>query len=283
MPLKLMYITNRPEVARIAEAQGVERIFLDMEYIGKAQRQGGLNTVQNHHSVEDVRSVRAAIERAELLVRVNPIHDGGEADMSSKQEIDAVIEAGADIVMLPYFKTLAEVQKFLALVDGRARTSLLLETAEAVERLDAILQLDGIDEVHIGLNDLSLSRGDRFMFEPLADGTVEEICHKLKRRGAFYGIGGIAAPGRGLVPAELIIREHYRLGSRAAILSRSFCDAAKCGDLDEIRETFRSGVRAIRELEQECAVHAQYFSDNQRKLRAAVDAALAQMGGGAAK
>ena len=34
MPLKLMYITNDPEVATIAEANGVDRIFVDMEYIG---------------------------------------------------------------------------------------------------------------------------------------------------------------------------------------------------------------------------------------------------------
>ena len=49
MPLKLMYITNRPDVALIAEQNGVDRIFVDMEYIGKAERQGNLDTVKNHH------------------------------------------------------------------------------------------------------------------------------------------------------------------------------------------------------------------------------------------
>lgn len=73
MPLKLMYITNRPEIAQIAETAGVDRIFVDMEYIGKADRQGGMDTVQSHHTIEDVRALRAAIETAELLVRVNPI------------------------------------------------------------------------------------------------------------------------------------------------------------------------------------------------------------------
>ena len=47
--LKLMYITNRPEVAQIAEQAGVDWIFVDMEFIGKDARQGGLDTVQNHH------------------------------------------------------------------------------------------------------------------------------------------------------------------------------------------------------------------------------------------
>lgn len=35
MPLKLMYITNNPEVATIVEHAGVDRIFIDMEFIGK--------------------------------------------------------------------------------------------------------------------------------------------------------------------------------------------------------------------------------------------------------
>ena len=32
-----MYITNRPEIAQIAESAGVDRIFVDLEYIGKAE------------------------------------------------------------------------------------------------------------------------------------------------------------------------------------------------------------------------------------------------------
>ena len=62
MALKLMYITNRPEVARIAAAAGVDRIFVDMEFIGKSVRQGGMDTVQNHHTIEDIRTIREAAQ-----------------------------------------------------------------------------------------------------------------------------------------------------------------------------------------------------------------------------
>ena len=93
--LKLFYITKDPAVARIAQAAGVDRIFVDMEYIGKAQRQGGMDTVQNHHTVEDVARLRPVLDQAELLVRVNPVHPG------SKDEINRVITAGADVIMLP--------------------------------------------------------------------------------------------------------------------------------------------------------------------------------------
>ena len=36
--LKLMYITNDPTVAKIAADAGVDRIFIDMEVLGKAER-----------------------------------------------------------------------------------------------------------------------------------------------------------------------------------------------------------------------------------------------------
>ena len=97
MSLKLMYITNRPDVAKIAESAGVDRIFVDMEYIGKDDRQGGMNTVQNHHTIDDIKRVRQAIVSAQLLVRVNPIHEATDDYCSSREEIDDSIEAGADI------------------------------------------------------------------------------------------------------------------------------------------------------------------------------------------
>ena len=102
MALKLMYITNKPEIAQIAESSGVDRIFVDMEYIGKSDRQGGLDSVQNHHTVEDVRAMKQAVNSAEVLVRINPIHEATADYSSSEQEIEDVIRAGADIIMLPF-------------------------------------------------------------------------------------------------------------------------------------------------------------------------------------
>lgn len=265
MALKLMYITNRPDVAKIAENSGVDRIFVDMEYIGKALRQGGMDTVQSHHTIEDVRKIRERINRSELLVRVNPIHKGTGDFGSSREEIEAVIEAGADVIMLPYFKTVDEVRIFVELVNGRARTFPLVETPEAVAAIDEILRMDGIDELHVGLNDLSLGLGRKFMFELLADGTIERLSWKFREAGMPFGFGGIASLGKGMLPSEYVIREHYRLGSTTTILSRSFCNVNKIQDLEEIRGIFQRGIREIRDLEQECRMQAgneEYFREN---------------------
>ena len=251
--LKLMYITNSPSIAQIAENAGVDRIFVDMEYIGKHARQGGMDTVQSHHTIEDIRRVKSVLTSSEVMARINPIHEATSEYSSSSEEIDSAIEAGADILMLPYFKTANEVEKFVRLVDGRAKTLPLLETPEAVECIDDILSIRGIDSIHIGLNDLSLGYGLKFMFQLLTDGTVEKLCEKFEDRGISYGFGGIASMGKGMLPAEKIIAEHYRLGSTCAILSRGFCNTSIVTDMDEIRLTFDEGVRSIREWEKKCA------------------------------
>lgn len=273
--LKLMYITNRAEIAKIATDAGVDRIFVDMEYIGKDERQKGLDTVKSHHTIEDIKALRPIVPQGGLLVRVNPIHKAGNGLMGSEAEIEATISAGADIIMLPMFQTADEVRYFISRVGGRAKTLLLLETPAAVENLDEILQVPGIDEIHIGLNDLHLAWGRKFMFELLADGTVDRILEKIRPAGIPYGFGGIARIGYGLLPAEYVIAEHYRLGSSMAILSRSFCNANNIDDLSILKDLFEKGVADIRKKEEHFkAFSKSEFDDNHREVERLVKSIL---------
>lgn len=275
MSLRLMYITNNPDVAKIAEKNGVDRIFLDMEYIGKAKRQKGTNSVLNRHTLDDVRAVRKVVSSSEVLVRVNPIHDE-QADgyPGSEKEIEDVINAGADMIMLPYYKSLSEIERFLNAVNGRAKTMMLLETKEAADIVDETAGMDGVDEIHIGLNDLAISTHSDFLFEALIDGTVERLCRHMKNYKKPYGFGGLASLGRGLVPAEMVVKEHYRLGSTGAILSRSFCNLNLVQDLQAVEEIFYRGIREIRSLEELCEAHIRFFTDNEEKLSEAVHQVL---------
>ena len=249
--LNLMYITKHPEIARIAEEAGVDWIFVDMEFIGKACRQGGLDTVQNHHTVEDVANIRAAVTKAKVLVRINPIHDTMDDYPSSEEEIEAVIQAGADIVMLPYFKTTEEVHRFIGYVGGRAKTCLLVETPEAADLLDQIVEIDGIDMIHIGLNDMHLALKMKFMFQLLTDGSVDKWTRIIAQKGIMYGFGGLASLNGGTVPGRMILKEHYRLGSQMVIVSRAFCNTDNMTDLDKVRSIFNNGIADIRKMENE--------------------------------
>jgi len=165
----LLYVTNSPELAPYAIASGVDRIFLDLEIFGKRERQGHLDTLISSHLIDDLKALRPVVPSGRLLVRINPIHDGTE------EEIDRVIANGADILMLPMYRDSNEVNRFCQAVAGRAKTCLLLETIGAMETLEASLRVPGVDEVHIGLNDLHLELGSQFMFEPLADGLVDRM------------------------------------------------------------------------------------------------------------
>lgn len=214
--MKYFLITPDPEVAAFAVASGVDRIFVDLEYIGKHARQGHLSTVISAHSLADVAKVRPVVPTGQLLVRVNPLYEGSVA------EIDGVIRAGADIVMLPMFTGPTEVLAFTQAVAGRARTCLLVETVAAAKSLRECVRVPGVDEVHLGLNDLHLDLKLSFMFEPLANGLVDDLAKLLNEENIPFGIGGIARVGEGMLPAELLLAEHVRLGSTAAILSRTF-------------------------------------------------------------
>jgi hypothetical protein len=92
------------------------------------------------------------------------------------------------------------------------------------------------------------------------------MCLKFKQKKIPYGFGGIASLGKGMLPSEYIIREHYRLGSTCAILSRSFCNVNQISHMGVISSTFVNGVREIRELETECEKYSDYFRNNERKI-----------------
>ena len=264
--LDFMFITNNPEIAKVAQDTGVKRVWVDLEILGKEERQPGMNTVKSGHTLEDVSVIRSVLTTSELLVRINPIHSGSE------QEISEVISRGADMIMLPYFRTVEEVDSFLKYVDGRVKTTLLFESKESVELLDEIIAHGGFDEAHIGLNDLHLSYGMTFMFELLSNGMVEQICNKFKEVGIPYGFGGIAKIGEGLLPAERVIAEHYRLGSTRAILSRSFCDTQFNNDFNIWKREFQLGVTQIRLYESLLPLLPKsYIEENIMEVKKGVD------------
>lgn len=257
-----MYITNNPQVAKIAADAGVDRLFVDMEVLGKAERQGGMNTVQSHHDPDDIAVLRDAVgPGVEIMARTDPMNEG------LADQIEASIRNGADVIMLPMWKTADDLRCLVDMVAGRALTMPLLETPDAVDHLDEALTVPGIDQLHIGLNDLHLGYHRRFMFELLADGTVERLCRRIGDAGIPYGFGGVGRPGSGTLRAECILGEHVRLGSSFVILSRSFCNTSLVTDYGEMEQIFRGGVKEIRRVERDCAAwKAEQFEENRQNV-----------------
>jgi len=264
--LELIQITNDPAFARRCDALDGLRLFVDLERLGKAERQAGRNTFISAHSLDDVGRIGQVLRRSPLMVRVNPLNP------STAGEVEAVLAQGADALMLPMFSQARELREFAALVAGRVPIVALLETGAALACLDEWIATPGLAEVYLGLNDLHLSLGHRFMFEALALGLVERVGAAAKRQGLRFGFGGIARMDEGLLPGRDVLAEHLRLGSGSVILSRTF-------HRGEGNDAFESEVARLRQAEHELARRspAQVQADA-RRIGALIERIAAQAG-----
>ncbi|MBT9512436.1 MAG: aldolase [Acidovorax sp.] len=264
--IDFLQITNDPALARRCDALPGMRLFVDLEIHGKAERQAGRSTFISTHQPEDVGRIKAQLQRSRLMVRVNPLHAG------TSSELDVVLAQGADLLMLPMFQTPEELRAFSYIVAGRAPIVALLETAGALHSLDGWVDTPGLCEVFVGLNDLHLSLGCRFMFEPLAQGVLDGVAARVRAQGLRFGFGGIARLDEGLLPGRDVLAEHLRLGSGAVILSRTFHGG-------EVRGAFEDQVQALRLAERALAARTldQVESDRLR-VCLAIDAIAVEMG-----
>ena len=258
--MNFMIIENDLELIKKYDFIGVDRIFIDLEILGKKERQGHLDTVISNHSIEDIKNIKPYLKNSKLLVRINPIN------MNSRLEIDTCIGYGADIIMLPMFKTKKEVETFISFVNKRAKVCLLLETTQALCRIDDILELNGIDEIHIGLNDLHLAMNLNFMFELLSGGIVDYLSNKIKNKNIPFGFGGIATLDSGMISGEMVLKEHIRLDSSIVILSRAFKNVA-AEDFAKFEKEFLKLKLRLEELKKDKNID---FISNIKEIKKAV-------------
>jgi hypothetical protein len=210
--------TDDPLLAGRADAAGVDRIGLDLEVLGKEDRQKGLGTWISPHRPESLPKLRQSLRRAELFARVNPL------GATTKAEVDRVVAEGVQVLMLPMVETVSEVARFVELVAGRAKVVALLETRAAAENAEGIVRTEGVDEVHVGINDLALSLGLRNRFRVLDSEHVARISECARSAGKRLGLGGLGrVDDQSLpIPSDLVYAQLVRLGATAALLSRTY-------------------------------------------------------------
>lgn len=143
----LTLLTDDPVIAERGDRAGIDHIGVDLETLGKRGRQPEPGAWISHHTIADLAAVACRLRRSRLFARTDPWHDG------SPRQIDELLAGGVTALMLPMFTGAAEVARFVNLVAGRAYICLLLETPQAIVRIDDILGIAGIDEVSVGLND----------------------------------------------------------------------------------------------------------------------------------
>ena len=185
---------------------------MDWERRGKEARQAGADTEINADTPEDLRRVRAGTD-ARVVCRVNPCGPW------TPGEIDQAVAGGADEVLLPMVRSPEEVLEAIRLAAGRCGVGILVETQEAVGRA-ADLALLPITRAYVGLNDLSIERKSRSIFEPLVDGLVDGIRPLFR---VPFGFAGLTCPEGGRpIPCRLLIAEMARLSCAFSFLRRSW-------------------------------------------------------------
>lgn len=241
MPRLLLWlISGDAPLARIAPSAGIDRILVDLERLGKAERQRNRGLFLSDHDWTDVAALRRSLPSGMLFVRLDPLHE------RSRDQVERALAYGADGLMLPYFHDSATVFRFVELVKGRAIITPLVETAEAVHQLPVLLRSGAISEFHVGLNDLAIDLGLDSLQQLWGHPLLDEIAEVAVAAGIPFGIGGVTDPRTVRLPidAGYVIAEQRRLRSTRALLGRSFKTAF--GDDPDIA-LVRASIDAIRQ------------------------------------
>ncbi len=158
------------------------------------------------------------------------------APSNSAEKIMHLLDAGAYGVICPMISTKEQTERFVAACRypprgtrsfGPARGKLyggpdyfqaandeilavpMIETAEALENIDQILGVQGVDMIYIGPNDLALDLGEQPGAETMDGATSKAIAHILSRaRSAGIATGIFCADGK---LAQQRLREGFDL------------------------------------------------------------------------
>ena len=209
---KLILFSTDPSFIARAVAAGVDSIIVDWENRGKSTRQAFADTQINHDTLDDLKRVRKSTE-AHVICRVN------QWGPWTRLEIEDVIEAGANEILLPMVQTVEEVEGVLKQVNGRCGVGILVETRAAIDLAQNLGSLP-LSLVYVGLNDLSIGRGTPNIFTPLVDGMLETVRRFFPMP---FGFGCLTLPELGTpIPCRLLIGEFARMDCQFSFLRRSF-------------------------------------------------------------
>lgn len=183
--------------AEVMAHQGWDALTIDMQH--------GLIDVQRMVSMLQAISTTATVP----VVRVPWLEPG---------VLMKALDAGAYGVICPMISTREEAQRLVSYTHyapmgtrsfGPIRASLyagadyareadrtivafaMIETAQALENLDAILSVEGLDAIYVGPSDLSLALGCRPVFddvEPKVAQALEHIAERARAHGVVAGV-----------------------------------------------------------------------------------------------
>jgi len=208
------------EIARIAHTAGFDSFYIDIEH--------------SSFSLETTSQICIAGLDAGItpLVRV---------PTGRPEHVTRVLEGGAMGVIVPHVRSAEEARRVVAAakfspigdrspvggggvphlhyrsfpvieatqaLNDATMVVVMMETLEALEHVEEIAAVDGVDMLFIGTNDLTTEMGQMNNFDhPRVRGAYERTIAACRRNGKHVGIGGFAS-------RPDLIAEYVRLGAR---------------------------------------------------------------------
>jgi 4-hydroxy-2-oxoheptanedioate aldolase len=208
------------EIARIAHTAGFDSFYIDIEH--------------SSFSLETTSQICIAGLDAGItpLVRV---------PTGRPEHVTRVLEGGAMGVIVPHVRSAEEARRVVAAakfspigdrspvggggvphlhyrsfpvieatqaLNDATMVVVMMETLEALEHVEEIAAVDGVDMLFIGTNDLTTEMGQMNNFDhPRVRGAYERTIAACRRNGKHVGIGGLAS-------RPDLIAEYVRLGAR---------------------------------------------------------------------
>ena len=228
-----LFVFARDDLVAPAATLGLDAVVVDLERRGKPARQRGVDTDISVNGVDDVRRVRATTDLP-LVCRI----DGRGPHRCA--QVDAVLEAGVDEILIPMVRRPDEVTEVMAQVGTSAGVGIMVETTDAVDRAAELAALP-LSRVYVGLNDLWIDRRGRHRFDPFVDGTIDTLAGRFA--STPFGVAGLTHPDLGdPLPCRHLINELARIGCDYTFLRRSFFHALEHRAAAEICDAIRHGL-----------------------------------------
>lgn len=183
--MNLILISNLPNEIRLAKSVGIHTVLIDLERETKVDRQQGKGLFISDHTIEDLWLIRHAFPDLKIVTRINSLNN------HSDREVENVLSAGTDALMIPFIQTHDELRKFTAYVNNRCKIIPLFETVWSVEHVEECLNILDTDTCHFGLNDLALQQGWSSIFTAFEWPPFLQALDIVRKRGMQFGIAGI--------------------------------------------------------------------------------------------
>jgi 4-hydroxy-2-oxoheptanedioate aldolase len=191
------------EVAVVAKAAGFDSLYIDLEHapLSLGETSQICLTAQAHGVTPLVRIpagrldvIGVVLDGGALGVIVPHVTSAGEARAAvlvAKFPPEGHRSAAGAAVQLDYASV--PVATASTRLNAATMVVIMIEAAEAVERVDEIAAVDGVDMLLVGTNDLLGDLGLTGQYEhPTLARVYEQVGEACRRHGKYLGVGGLA-------------------------------------------------------------------------------------------